>query len=174
MTETGQSMSEYKQVICLGMGGVCLFAFTNPLIHVLCLGYLSEYTKRIGGSSDHKVMAAQSTPYQLKTLPHNWTRSCFFSIFHTPVTLNKGQVHLNQYQNVEFRSMYHHSKFEPMWSMDAGMHAHIKVFWHNQYKSSCFPSYVESHSKELSVCSNWTASIPHQISSWSVGKCVRK
>ena len=38
------------------------------------------------------------------------------------------KVNKNQYQNVEYNSIYCHAKFESNWLINIQMHA-IKVFW---------------------------------------------
>ena len=43
------------------------------------------------------------------------------------MTLNHGKFHLDQYQNVEYNSIYHHTKFESNSFINIRMHAKVKV-----------------------------------------------
>ena len=45
----------------------------------------------------------------------------------TPVTLTQGQDELNQYQNVEVSSNYHHTRLALKWFINIQMHTNIKV-----------------------------------------------
>ena len=68
--------------------------------------------------------------------------------------------------NVEYNSVYHHTKFESNWFIYVWMLANVKSFSMQSVKQNLFPLF-----ETVSQCSAWIASPPHQISSWSDEKC---
>ena len=59
----------------------------------------------------------------------------------TPMTLNQGQGQLNGYQNVEFNSIYHHTKLKPNQYKNVHMHASILSFLMQSVNQQLFPSF---------------------------------
>ena len=45
-----------------------------------------------------------------------------------PVTLNEGKDQLDQQQDAELNSIFHHTKFDPNWFKNVIMHVTIKFF----------------------------------------------
>ena len=71
------------------------------------------------------MMFIRSTSHKIKPnyIQINWKLCEIISAvfaFYIPVTLNPGQVHLNQYRNVEYSSGYHH--FETYQFINIQMH----------------------------------------------------
>ena len=68
-----------------------------------------------------------------------------FLLSHTFVTFNQGEGRIDYYQNVEFISIYGHTKFEPNQFINIQMYGNAKGFWCSQYSSSYFPCFNKSH-----------------------------
>ena len=90
----------------------------------------------------------------------------------TPVTLDQSQAQLDQYQTVEYNSIYHHIMLESNWSIYIWMHAN--VFWCSQQIIRYFSCFTKSYSTAVLGCSAWITSSSHHISFWSAEKCRRK
>ena len=99
----------------------------------------------------------------------------------TPMTLNEGLDHTDEYQISEFVSTYHQTKFEPNCFINLGIHAHLhkclNVRWHKQFvyavRQQLFPliQYISLQSSIRIVnlsCSNTTWNCI--VISWKVCK----
>ena len=126
---------------------------------VLPLGFSSGHRKSAHSSSDQQVSTAHTIQSMLienfvRLMPHKF-------LFSLICGLESRSRSIRLESNLEFRNIYHCTKFEQNWFINFPMHATESLFWCNLALKYCHGV-------------TWIASTAHQISSWSAWQKCEK